>query len=115
MINPQEIRLKNWVNKRYGGEYSEYAMRGVDILCLEDPQSNSGDTYMPIPITAEILEKCGFKKDIYGWHKLNGFGFFFYDTGIKGTYFGITIPSQSLHQLQNIYYALTGEELIYTP
>lgn len=72
--------------------------------------------YNPIPLTPEILEKAGFKnrynkncflyKDkIGGWeYQFNGDIFSVGEQVIKNRL-------QYLHQLQNLYFALTGEEL----
>lgn len=89
--------------------------------------------YKPIPITPEILEKCGFNKEL-GW----GENYFIKNIPIgltkddAGNYFlcarqpqfdmygdceddyrAEPLPTKinSLHQLQNLYFALTGEEL----
>jgi hypothetical protein len=77
----------------------------------------------PIPLTPEILEKCGFEKgECKGWYekrpfidsqkielfKPEGLPFHYADGGLCPNIL-------SLHQLQNLYYALTGEELTYNP
>jgi hypothetical protein len=65
----------------------------------------------PIPITSEILKKCGFEfsnglfrtgncsLEYAGWHSL------YLKTGYVGSAF------RYLHQLQNLYFEVTGEEL----
>jgi hypothetical protein len=73
----------------------------------------------PIPLTPEMLEKAGFINDRKGGIMVEE-----YSTASQGTFKGqwqITlidaIPHplrnniQYLHQLQNLYFALTGEEL----
>ena len=71
----------------------------------------------PIPLTPEILEKCGFKFNHYAYT---------YDLAevslsqnefepvvwVEGRRLEIGRPIKSVHQLQNLYFALTGEELI---
>lgn len=72
---------------------------------------------LPIKLTEEILLKCGFEIKPYSYtnpHFIKG-GF-----GFDAITFEIKINGQHtnlkyLHQLQNIYFALTGEELIYDP
>jgi hypothetical protein len=81
---------------------------------------NKNSEYHPIPLTPEWLERCGFVQDRNGWH-------------IPGSQFSLTenlfpcwldrmlwpggIPDfdhvslKYAHQLQNLYFALTGEEL----
>jgi hypothetical protein len=86
----------------------------------------------PIPLTPEILEKCGFVPNAIGQLAIEILGI---DTHLElvsiiggycylnlnqvgefGSIQDISINRiQHLHQLQNLYYALTGEELIYQP
>jgi hypothetical protein len=80
----------------------------------------------PIPLTPEWLERCGFEKagdafDIktqFGAirHMFNKIILFFgseYQLSVSMDYDVMTLPCQCehLHQLQNLYIALTGEEL----
>ena len=83
----------------------------------------------PIPLTEEILLKCGFKFKKCGpcgqdqWANLDIWSIPCSDTGNFITIRGSSRNSfilypygtyiHSLHQLQNLYFALTGEELIY--
>jgi hypothetical protein len=71
----------------------------------------------PIPLTPEWLERRGFKD---GWLEFNGgcqltvhkdgtavvSG---WDSATSGQ--SVEVPCEYLHQLQNLYFALTGEEL----
>jgi hypothetical protein len=101
-----------------------------EIYC--DFEGNEGDVFefknediKPIPLTPEVLEKCGFEKDIssqFGgyliniceWEKIR-----IVHSKIIGWHYplnGYQKPIVNyLHQLQNLYFALTGEELIYKP
>lgn len=78
----------------------------------------------PIPITEELLLKCGFTKEYYGFScdivELSYGRFLCNDDTDKDKLFlsinnaEYTISGVSfkyLHQLQNIYYDLTGKEL----
>jgi len=68
----------------------------------------------PIPLTPEILDRCGFKKTKFKWRIDEGDAFYLY--GSNGFYAPFVMPEiKYLHQLQNIYYAMTGEELEYKP
>lgn len=82
----------------------------------------------PIPLTPEVLVKCGFVKlkldnGFYYEKYLNNKETFLFSDNILS--YGILGVSQyewsacdhieSLHQLQNLYHALTGEELNYQP
>jgi TATA-box binding protein (TBP) (component of TFIID and TFIIIB) len=63
----------------------------------------------PIPITEEILLKCGFEKGKCYFSLEN------FDIDLKGWFgFNNMVANANikyLHQLQNLYFALTGEEL----
>lgn len=76
----------------------------------------------PIPLTEEWLVKFGFEKPAETWY-LNGFGVwqtlcgnkdgtefigFFYELRDRGI---VDKHIEHVHQLQNLYFALTGEEL----
>jgi hypothetical protein len=84
----------------------------------------------PIPLSPEILEKCGFEKRSYkygdyAWVKKNHKGRLFRLRVLNGSLHstgndrfmywadkGGSIPIvKDLHQLQNLFFALTGEEL----
>lgn len=103
MIQVNELRLKNWVLNIYDSP--------VQVTVIDD----TIDWSKPIPLTPEILGKCDLGKQNeypyrfhYGYLKMRN-GTFFYK------YFDIEIELPYLHKLQNLYYALTGEELIYKP
>lgn len=125
-MNPNELRIGSKVY--YNGTHKEVGtVTGVvvyfDGSCLVNLNGRANGLYKieelsPIPITEEILLKCGFEKvryEKYAHNKLNklrayphvmknGFGAY-----IMGAY---TLPNiKYLHQLQNLYFALTGEEL----
>lgn len=75
-----------------------------------------------IPLTPELLEKCGFTKKKFNteWEwsiKSNECNFkkFDFNESILGGYYFWTLQKvvelKYVHQLQNLYYSLTGEEL----
>lgn len=66
----------------------------------------------PIPITKEWLIKFGFEQHAIGYYNLKGFFICYANTGLheyKFRDFNVTI--KYVHQLQNLYFALTQEEL----
>ena len=120
MINPAELqanqlRIGNWINNGGGFPIQVTAQRIADIenkLCIVSP----------IPLTEEILLKAGFVKEVYydaSWlqkdfpvigelctsDKQHPLGNFLFDMNTD------TLKIHYLHQLQNLYFALTGEEL----
>lgn len=129
MIKANELRIGNWVMcKNYHGmEYytqvGSVGNSGIDGGCTHDGDIE-WDECWPMPLTPEILEKCRFERwepqpgivqfrlnegDLIGEVDMKG-GWAF-NPGIDGYW----IEKQCLHELQNLYFALTGEELIYTP
>jgi len=78
------------------------------------------DDLEPIPLTPEILEKCGFEKNEDGddgyYYDLSANGILFIEGDKKG-YCEVFLDMieevrvRYLHQLQNLYFSLTGQEL----
>ena len=72
----------------------------------------------PIPLTPEVLESCGFEVFPWGYVKKSSKDFgvrinlrsFNYDVSGNSP-----VKIEYLHQLQNLYFALTGEELEVNP
>jgi hypothetical protein len=116
MIKANELRIGNW--------YFEFGMprqaTGLLIYKLESIRIRDkiAIDISPIPLTPEILEKCGFRE--YGpfspWLTLGSFSW----SDPAGISYEIDEESamldhiKYLHQLQNLYYAVTGEELTIT-
>lgn len=107
------VLTEEWMGKLFGDNTS---------IALQDLN--------PMPLSPEILERCGFKKGKYGeqeqWlspeierhNPYSKFQIGIINNPIYGFTFNleITIVSiRSLHELQNLYYALTKTELNYQP
>lgn len=140
MIKPNEIRLGNWYNHKANWSYRnkeeiEYSFEWEDLdwVALSECKLELTDI-QPIPLTPEVLEKCGFresKKQPVHFINLGNpakqlellkSGEYFYPSIYQaaevssendGTVYVNRI--QYLHQLQNLIYALTGQELEYKP
>ncbi len=124
-MKAQELRIGNFIQCGLGSHEMV-----VDVLC--DSINTIGGTHLyddisPIPLTPEILIDCGFK-NVQGsyymkvgelmlaldkvwwwtnaWEADEEFGF-----NALAAYREITY----LHQLQNLYFCLTGQELNYSP
>lgn len=111
ILTPQELRIGNWL--QYDNKYFQV----YDIYRDDD-----WDLFEPIPLTPEILEKAGFlqsETNIY-WRRKE----------VQDLKFDISINTEGsihiyrykkdlslpfvvryVHQLQNLYYILTGREL----
>ena len=115
-----ELRIGNWVyNSTTKNKMQVYPMMIPQLYTIEKENGSLGDSNIkPIPLTEEILLKCGFVKDdfskTYVRYSIGNFNII-HDTdkdificdGIKYT----LVCVEYLHQLQNLYYVLTGEEL----
>jgi hypothetical protein len=119
MIQAKELRIGNLVyhknNAEPGLQQDEWAINWVgsyDIATSIDYPQN----YKPIPLTPGILEACGFKwaANIHRW--VHGCGYrliqhnYGFDSGIGDGSF-LQPPLKYLHQLQNLFFTLTGSEL----
>ncbi len=128
-MKANELRIGNWVNGDDGPQNVAYlgetiglwnSIGGTAKYQHNPILSHDIDNLKPIPLTPEILEKSGFvfynnpnntpsriyKKDsdfrLCKFYNQNHFILWNYPYGKAIRY---------LHQLQNLYYALTGEEL----
>jgi hypothetical protein len=118
-----ELRIGNIYHGDVMTEENPQVITGGDIVELEtDPLD---DYYKPIPLTEEWLLKFGFEKAAEFYTKsmvnapdiiisyvnsINGYqkGYVLCDPdGCEISYHGM----RHVHQLQNLYFALTGEEL----
>jgi hypothetical protein len=131
MENASELRIGNWIT--YFGNYGRIESIKKDgcvyLVYGKLEQGNFGnviEAIEPIPLTPEILEKCGFVKTesksyrtgkevvFYAYHKD---GLVYNTIQVLWWLFNRVMPNQikHLHQLQNLYFALTGEELTFKP
>ena len=117
MINAKELRLGNYVS--HLGVKKVYAVQRLvnDSYCIIDHDKDCApncDNIEPIPLTEDWLEKFGFEQNEVwgsGWHLPNmevqigsEFRCFYMDSVDD-------VSVKYVHQLQNLYFALTGEEL----
>lgn len=120
IMNAQELRLGNWVS--ISPMYHKEDVRDIDLKMINAIQN--GFEVFGIPLSSEILKRCEFVEDevferyfIYlNKHKYDidklsfrsNEGFICFD-GIR--YRTILKHVTCLHQLQNLFYSITGEEL----
>lgn len=116
-LNENTNGLPVFVSKEHKQAYSHL------ILCHQNGNQYKPFEVEPIPLTEEILLKCNLKFDTDGfWHLTENVLFKDSDiVSIKGyqpysfnlidevNSFGVKIIN--LHQLQNLFHALTGQEL----
>lgn len=123
MIKANEFRIGNLVQYKIKDklEWEVVAINASDFPFLQlAEKSNSIDVhYKAIPLRIETIESCGFKRPIVNgeaipFFKKSRYTIFELTPGV----FEFTVDSailykkmEHLHQLQNLYYFLIGEEL----
>lgn len=124
--------MKLYTNELRYGSWIDYLGKHVqcDISTIYAYSKTVGETgmYKPIPVTSDILLKCGFE-NLHTEH-CESFRLkpllieMLPDTDIMirielgiENYAYVLIKDRfyALHELQNLYFPLTGQELIYTP
>ena len=107
-MEAKELRIGNLVYDNLGG-----------ILKIKGINTDSDLSHLkPIPLTEEWLIEFGFEEVSNEWF-LDGFNFHLYLSKTGLVIRGLVIFSKNVsnlkinyvHQLQNLYYALTNEEL----
>lgn len=128
-MEANELRIGNYINK-FGIDYEcdtpvadRYDVQAVSVTIdvLKDIDNYNGTTdhpyYEEIPITEEWLLRFGFEFDEYDDFD---FGFmsirkdedgYFYYNPISEYYDSMKIILKYVHELQNLYFALTRREL----
>ena len=119
-MKQNEIRVGNWLNDprpltEYEKKYVNNPDNGYFRATARDIEV--AELFEPIPLTEEILLKCGFKKK-------NGYKFVLHNShfslvmidSIKRedyafSHYNLWVNLEYVHQLQNLYFALTGQEL----
>jgi hypothetical protein len=129
MIKTNEVRRGNLVQynaERFKGKTVPPGLQGFFIVdeirarSLSTTHIKSGlpfGTFAAdaegVPLTAEILEALGFNWNDPEWQPADGSGFLLTKNFCYTNGEGLAIGNQLkfLHQLQNLYFALTGDEL----
>jgi hypothetical protein len=121
-LKAQDLRIGNLINRRY--EYKNVPHLNktkIEIVCEVSKEflNQSCGFPEPIPLTEEILLKCGFVKDelhdcFVIWQSESDVAIEFFVNEIHLVGYSSAEPIENckyLHQLQNLYFALTGTEL----
>jgi hypothetical protein len=110
-MKSNELKVGNWVYSNHDDE--PFKVRGFDIGALDDGMDC--ESMQPIPLTPEILEKAGFVLSVFpeiteAFH--DAFTLVLEDKGWDCIrILGKSVFVNYVHELQNLYFALTGEEL----
>ena len=120
-MKAHELRIGNLVNYQTAeGDILVARIDWQDLKWISKDEKGFNIAHSAIPLTEEWLLKFGFEEyefedEIFGY-VLNDFGYvneFQFRIRIFIDFEGILIqkPIKFVHQLQNLYFALTGEEL----
>jgi hypothetical protein len=119
MIDAKQLRIGNWVFDNFG--YPDQIT--ADWFGAFDMELDNVTENTFIPLTYEMLEKCGFvKTNGFIWNTENDGIADIYDKGgfrihvevSRGVFYTTqpkSVDYKYVHQLQNLYFALTGTEL----
>jgi len=115
-MEANELRVNNFVEIEMNTGWRLRKVRGYDIYNIHGIDEYDKANYRPIPLTEEWLLKFGFEKEDYMNNNLytKVFGLRIFTIGIKterGYEFDGWKQLKYVHSLQNLYFALTGEEL----
>ena len=134
-MKASELRIGNYVKFKGCGD------KPFKVFRIDTTESSTFTTAEPIPLTEEWLLRFGFEDyqktenpdylNEFGqeWHKIYFNGFYYmhndrgkgYEMSISGACYdestglhSFSNPIEFVHHLQNLYFALTGEELVLT-
>lgn len=130
MINVKELRIGNWLIDGHG-EYYQVEVADLALLSTRPDTKECN----PIPLTPEVLEACGFKKDGFNQYgielpktlscatrKLYFAGDYLYleervESGKVTDLIAIwnkdLMKEFYLHVLMNLYHSLTGKGIVF--
>jgi hypothetical protein len=121
MIDPREIRSGNWVLKITGRDINAQSFFEYKAIGFDEHYYTFAKACFPIKITPAILQNSGFKQVSGDWYinwqakgKDDELPFLSYHQADGCWYLKqVKLWSQPVyvHQLQNLFYALTDEEL----
>lgn len=115
VLSNNPLHRKDWLGKVLS--ILEIKDESVSVVAIDElPYAFTGGQFLkyinPLPITEDILLKCGFGVSVNGWHScpLGKLEFGFKSEGVL-ILMDWDLEIKYLHQLQNLYYALTNKEL----
>lgn len=115
-VKSSELRIGNILKDSNGKEYA-VSGHGIYSLTVIENGDLCANNFMPIPLSEEWLLKLGFEKSGSTYSKRE----LYFNMAVSNNNviwkFTHTYPRQReiyfVHQLQNLYFALAGEELTF--
>jgi len=125
MIKANELRVGNYVNYKPIDDICDLSLQNRSVFNMIDVDDihlistgTMNDRFEPIQLTEHWLIKFGFSTtqwDNFNSYRLmvgdNDYTIVIYSDGNCEVGDIVTLKIKSVHQLQNLYFALTGEEL----
>ena len=119
MINRNELRIGNYITDIYSSKnaYFEIVIIGEDTTKYGAGFCSYYSHIKPIPLTEKWLLDFGFENKEENWEKSdsNLWDFLIILDYESFMYSYSKLEIKHVHQLQNLYFALTGEELTLNP
>ena len=116
-MEAKELRIGNFINHNNGFFVGPFTVNSIHISDLERDNAYAKE-YEPIPLTEEWLVTLGFEyrtdTGFDGWYSnpILGESIRIFEVENKWyKYSSAHIVIKHVHQIQNLYFALTGEEL----
>lgn len=115
-MDVKELRIWNNIVDCYGSINTISSIHEGGTIRFKDDTVCHIDKCKPIELTEELLLKCGFEKRLSNYeeaecHDYYLDGFKYISNSCSWYLHNCTIKIEYVHQLQNLYFALTGEEL----
>jgi hypothetical protein len=123
-MESKEFRIGNLLD--YNGKIVKVTTLAIDANCNQIIMASNEsflwnvsklDGIKPIPLTSELLLKFGFEKtgSFYRHKKSHLVQILVHNEGIDVCVFSFHLSHiKTVDQLQNLYFTLTGEELVYS-
>ena len=116
-MQANELRIGNFVKCELTGDFQKVISIEKGFIKSAPTNENTKgwnvNSIEPITLTPDILEKCGFEYSYPYYTVADVVSLIFSNTGIMTYVMGDNQIKriQYIHQLQNLYFALTGTEL----
>ena len=117
-MKAEELKAGNLVQTNYEGvlEVININSDSFDYIDTRKPTykaigRNTLEYVDPIPLTEEWFLKFGFEKTMFGHYKLRSFYIDLHSNTYRLNREWVNINFQYIHSFQNLYFALTNQEL----
>jgi hypothetical protein len=115
MLQLKELRVGNYILANKDGNFKTIAVDPAELIIIQRAgQENVMDAnYLTIDIHPDLLDQLGFVQDGSEWNHPNFYPTcYFSDNDFFVEFNEYRIAKNYLHQLQNIFFDLTEEELV---